>query len=190
MRTILILVAVFGLCAPAASQPPSDPAPRIAAQREAMARLSFLDGIWRGPAWSATREGRVELVQTERVGAFLDGAVRLIEGRGYNSDGGVAFNALGIISFDPDRRTYSLTSWAEGRSGVFPLRVTDDGFVWEIAAGPGVTIRYTATVSDGAWREIGERVLADGQPPLKFFEMTLRRVGDTDWPAGGPVPMR
>ena len=77
---LLILAA-----APAAAQFP-DPAPRLAAQREAMARLSFIDGVWRGPAWSLTQTGREELVQVERIGPFLDGSVRVIEGRGYMAD--------------------------------------------------------------------------------------------------------
>ena len=38
------------------------------------------------------------------------------------ADGTVGFNALGVISFDPATAAYSLTSWALGRAGVFPLR--------------------------------------------------------------------
>jgi hypothetical protein len=52
-----------------------------------------------------------------------------------------------------------------------------------------MTIRYTATVKDGAWKEVGERV-APGQAPVQFFEMNLKRVGDTDWPAAGAIPMK
>src|SRR5262245_9779510 len=92
----LLLVAA----APSAAQFP-DPAARIAAQREAMTRLAFMDGVWRGPAWTLSPAGRSELIQTERIGTFLDGSVRVIEGRGYMPDGSVGFNALGVISYDP-----------------------------------------------------------------------------------------
>ena len=115
-----------------------------------MAPLARMDGVWRGPAWSITQAGRRELVQTERIGTFLDGSVRVIEGRGYDADGSVGFNALGIISFNP--ATSSLHASPPGRmgqAGVFPLRPTADGYVWEVPAGPGMTIRYTATIRHG-----------------------------------------
>jgi hypothetical protein len=127
-------------------------------------------------------------VQTERVGALLGGAIRIIEGRGFDASGNTVFNALGVLSFDPASRNYSMASWAMGRSGTFKLTPTSEGFVWEIPAGP-MTVRYTATVRNGEWHEVGERIAA-GQEPVRFFEMTLRRIGDTDWPAAGAVPLQ
>lgn len=190
MRFVHALAAgLVAVAAPAAAQNMYDPATRIAAQREAMARLSFLDGIWRGPAWAITPQGRQELTQTERAGSFLGGSVKVVEGRGYNADGSVGFNALGVIAYDPQTRAYSMTSWAMGYSATFPLTVTANGYSWERQMGPGVTIRYTATIENGAFHEIGERIVP-GAAPVRTFEMNLRRVGDTDWPAGGAVPPR
>jgi hypothetical protein len=67
----MIRIARFALAAtllaapmPAAAQGFADPTPRIAAQREALARLAMMDGVWRGPAWSLTPAGRNEMVQT------------------------------------------------------------------------------------------------------------------------------
>jgi len=185
---IAAALALF-LSAPLAAQTRPDPSALLAAQREAMAPLARMDGIWRGPAWTITPAGRHQVTQTERIGPFLGGSVRVIEGRGYNADGSVGFNAFGVISFNPATSRYSLTSWAQGYSGVFPLRVTADGYVWEVPAGPGAVIRYTATIRGGAWREIGERIAGEA-PPVQMFEMNLRRVGDTGWPAADPVPMR
>jgi hypothetical protein len=190
MRFAHILAAGFILAAtPIAAPAQPDPAPRLAAQREAIGRLSFMDGTWRGTAWTLTREGRHELTQTERVGAFLGGTVRVVEGRGYEADGTISFNALGVISYDPDTSRYSFSAWAQGRGGDFPFQVTDTGFTWETPAGPGAIIRYTATVRNGTWHEVGDRI-APGQPPLRVVELNLRRVGDTDWPGAGAVPMR
>ena len=154
-----------------------------------MAAFARMGGVWRGPAWALTPAGRHEMVQTERIGTFLGGSVRVIEGRGYDADGSVGFNALGVISYNPATRAYTMTSWAPGNAGAFPIRPTADGYVWEIPAGPGAVIRYTATIRDGALREIGERIV-EGAPPMQIFEMNLRRVGDTGWPAADPVPMR
>jgi hypothetical protein len=182
---------------PAAQRPPQaeppprayDPAAAMAAQRQAMARLAFLDGTWRGPARQTMPDGKVhELVQTERVGPMLDGTIRVIEGRGYDADGAIAFNALAVLSWDPARQAYGMRAYAMGHAGDYAFRPTEDGLVWEIPAGPA-TIRYTATVANGTWREVGERIAAD-KPPQRFFEMTLQRIGDGDWPAAGSVPMR
>ena len=143
----------------------------------------------RRPAWSITPNGRHDITQTERIGTFLGGSVRVIEGRGYNADGTVGFNALGVISFDPATNSYTISSWAMGHNGVFPFRVTAEGYEWEVAAGPGATIRYSATVTADTLREIGFLV-AGSAPPRQIFEMNLRRVGPTDWPGAGAIPMR
>jgi hypothetical protein len=186
-RNFVFALAAVLWTAPAATQAP-DPG-RIAEQQKAMAPLAIFDGIWRGPAWTQLPSGRHEVTQTERIGPFLGGSVKVIEGRGYNADGTVGFNAFGIISFDPSTKRYTLHSYALGHSGDFPLEVTPTGYVWQVPAGPGAIIRYTATVTGNHWREIGERIAGSG-PPIQMFEMNLARIGDTQWPAADPVPMR
>lgn len=166
-----------------------DPATLIAAQRAAMLRLQFMDGIWRGTAWTILPSGaKHTITQTERIGPFLDGSVKVIEGRGYDLDGKVAFNAFGTISFNPATRVYTFHSYAQGQVGDFVLTPTADGYVWEIPAGPS-TIRYTAVIKNGAWREVGDHI-APGKEPVRFFEMNLKRIGDTDWPAAGALTPR
>jgi hypothetical protein len=112
-----------------------------------------------------------------------------MEGRGYNPDGSTGFNAFGILSYEPETKAYSLHSYAQSYAGDFPLTVTPTGYVWSVPGGPGMTIRYTATIKDGAWREIGE-MIAPGRPPTQMFEMNLKRVSDSSWPSAGAVPMR
>ena len=186
---IALVATLLAAPMPAAAQGFADPTPRIAAQREALARLAVMDGVWRGPAWSLTPSGRQEMVQTERIGPMLGGAIRVMEGRGYAADGSVRFNAFGVVGYDPDRHTYSLTTWALGHSVTVPLTVTDTGYVWEAPAGPGAVIRYTATIGNGTWHEVGERI-AGNSPPMRVVELNLRRVSDSDWPAAGAAPMR
>ena len=194
MTRTALLAALLG--ASAAAQPgpapdpaagPWDPATRIAAQREAMKALAFLDGEWRGTATAEDSPG--EMRHTERVGTLLDGTVRLVEGRAYDAAGKTEFNAFAIISYDPVRRTYAMRTHAMGYAGDHPLTVRPDGFSWSHPAGPGTIVRYTATIKDGEWHEVGERVAGNGAP-VKTVELRVRRIGAGTWPEGGAVSPR
>ncbi len=193
MRTqnAVLLMSAALLCAtmtPIAvlAQGRPDPAAQMAAQREAIAKLSILDGMWRGPASTILPNGDKHAVtQTERVGSLLGGTIKMIEGRGYDAEGKTSFNALGIVSYNVASKTYNLHSYAQGFTGDFAYQATADGFIWEIPAGP-MTMRYTAVVKNGEWHEVGDRIEA-GKPPVRFFEMTLKRIGDSEWPAAGTV---
>ncbi|HEX2762406.1 MAG TPA: DUF1579 domain-containing protein [Allosphingosinicella sp.] len=188
MRFVPFAAAFLVLAAPAAAQR-QDPAVLQAAQRDAMARLSVMDGVWRGTAWTITPTGRHDVVHTERIGPMLGGSIKVIEGRAYNTDGSIGFNAFGIVSYDPGTKAYTLHSYAMGHAGDFALDVWPGGYVWQTPAGPGAIIRYTATIGNGKWREIGERIAGDA-PPVKIFEMNLKRVGNSRWPGADAVPMK
>src|ERR1043166_3708415 len=91
------LLSGLALASPAFAQAPPGADTLQALQRAAMAKLSFMAGVWRGPA-STIRPGgiRHSVTQTERIGPFLGGAVKVIEGRGYDAKDSVTFNAFGI----------------------------------------------------------------------------------------------
>lgn len=190
LRISFALLMSFAALAAAASsfaQGRPDPAITIAAQKTAMAQLKFMDGIWRGPAWTVLPSGaRHDVTQTERIGPLLDGSLKLLEGRAYNADGTTGFNALGVVSYDPKAKTFNLHSYAQGMSGDFALVPTKDGYAWEIPLGP-MTIRYTATITDSTWHEVGDRMMGE-QDPVRFFDMDLKRVSDSPWPGDGAVP--
>ena len=164
---VVLCAALFIPSAVSAQRP--DPAALVAAQRDALAKLSSMDGTWRGEARMTLPSGEThEIDQTERAGPMLGGAVKVVEGRGYDADGQLIFNALGVISYDPATGRYSMRSYAQGQAGDFPVTPTADGYIWEIRAGPA-TIRYTAVISGVTWREVGERMVP-GQEPVRFFE--------------------
>jgi hypothetical protein len=159
------------LSSTAAAQTRPDPATLIAAQKEALVKLAFMDGVWRGPAWTILPSGeKHNITQTERIGPLLDGSVKVIEGRGYDPDGKVTFNAFGTISYDPARKAYTLHSHAMGNVGDFVLTPAADGYTWEIPMGPTM-MRYTAVIKDGAWKEVGDRI-APGKEPVRFFDLS------------------
>lgn len=186
VKSLAAIAAAISLIAPMVAAQEIQPT-GSAEQRDAIAALSFMDGEWRGQAVSYGPGGvRTELIQTERVGPLLGGSVRVVEGRGYDANGATAFNALGVISWNETEDRYELSAWANGRHGIYDLQRTDSGFVWEVPAGPDAVIRYNATVQDGVWHEVGDYVREGGQP-MRFFEMTLTRIGDSAWPGAGAV---
>src|SRR5882762_7152398 len=106
--TCAILTMVTSAPSPVSGQGRPDPAALIAAQRQGMAPLGYMDGVWRGPAWTILPSGeKHDITQTERIGPFLDGSVKVVEGRGYDQDGKVTFNAFGTISYNPNTRVYT-----------------------------------------------------------------------------------
>lgn len=175
------LLAVLALVLPVSLSAQQAPPP---ATLPSLAPFDWLDGTWRGEASIETPGGTIKLTQTERSGRMLDGAVRLVEGRGYGAKGDLQFNALGAIYAKPDG-TFEIHSWAQGRSGVFPVTPVDSGFDWEVPAGP-IKIRYEARKVAGKWVETGYRVMANGNR-IQFYRMELTRLRDSDWPAGGAV---
>ena len=183
------LAGVALVSQPSVAAGPPDSKELIAAQQIAIAPLKIFDGVWRGPATVITAAGKFEITQTERVGGFLSDSVKVIEGRGYSADGAQQINAFGVISFSPQANKYGFRSYAQGYSGDFVIDVCSDGFTWTIPAGPNTTSRYVATVKDNTWGEVGDRIV-EGQTPMRIFEMALKRVGDTDWPAGGAITQK
>jgi hypothetical protein len=182
MKRILMLTAALALTVPGAvlAQTPKQEA------AAAMARLDFMRGVWVGPASGANPGGGTYAVtQTERIGPLLDGTIMVVEGRGYNADGSTGFNAFGVISWNGENDRYEFRSYTDGHSGTFPMTVTENGYVWEVPAGPGV-MRFTADVTATTYHEVGDFVMP-GQPPRRSFEMTLTRRGDSDWPGAGAV---
>jgi hypothetical protein len=152
--------------------------------------LAPFDGTWRGPATIVERGGGTRtLIQTERVGPLLDGAVRVIEGKAYAPDGTPAgFNALGIVSAAPGGG-WEFRTYAQGRTGTFAIALTPGGFEWVMPAGAAGAVRYTARIADGRWHEEGW-FEQGGRRLAKVFDMTLVRVGPGGWPAAGAVPPR
>jgi hypothetical protein len=181
---LLMTLAAFALPVTAHAQQADTAA--LAAQAEAMHKLDWMHGKWRGEARMQMPAGEKVVTHTERVGTMLGGTVTVIEGKSFNPDGSVPFNAFAVVSFDARTRSYAIQSYAGGRSGSFPMAVTEKGYAWEVPAGPNAKVQYEATFDGTIWIETGDYV-ANGQPPRPFFKMTLKRVGDTDWPGAGSM---
>ncbi|EGF89803.1 hypothetical protein ABI_42260 [Asticcacaulis biprosthecium C19] len=174
----LAAMSVSAVCAQEAAKP--------AANAAAIAKLDGMKGVWKGEAQGFNQSGPFKLTQTERVGTMLGGDVLVIEGRGYDPAGALQFNAFAILSWSNDKQKYELQAYNAGRSGTFKFDLTPTGAVWEIPAGPNARVVNTITLSGDTWHEVQEYV-AEGQPARKIFEMNLKRVSETEWPAAGAV---
>lgn len=182
---LALAVAPAALPTAAAAQAAQLPA-GTEAQRNAMKALSWMDGEWRGTAEAMVAPGQTRTVaHTERIGPMLGGSIKIIEGRSYNDDGSIAFNAFAVISWDEANSRYVMRSYANGHAQDFPLEGGADGFRWTIPSRGG-EVRYVTTFKDGEWNEVGHFMM-EGREPMQVVKMTLRRTGDTGWPAAEPV---
>ncbi len=187
-RTVLAATAaaLTLACAGAASAQMTPQPAGTPEQREAMDRLSWMDGEWVGQASVYAGPGRTAThPHTERIGPMLGGSIKVIEGRTTEADGAVSFNAFAVISWNDAEDRYVMRSYANGQAADFPLTATADGFSWSTPA-QGGEVRYVTTFKDGEWVEVGDWVM-QGREPMRIVELRLRRRGDSDWPAAGPV---
>ena len=153
-----------------------DPRPNPV-QLEAMKKLHFLVGEWKGEGWNEMMPGQRRTSPiTERVQTKLGGMVLLVEGIGTKKVPGsqeevVVHNALGILSYDEKAKHYWLRSHiANGQTMEAQAKFTDGGFQWGFQAGPNLSFRYTVKLTDkGEWFEIGE-MSQDGTTWRKFHE--------------------
>jgi hypothetical protein len=154
--------------------------PDGSANRAAMARLSFMEGRWRGEGWMMRGPGdRVSAQMTETVELGVGGVVLVIEGRGTRAgaaggDSVVVHDALGVLAYDAASNGYVMRSWiASGQWGDFPVTLIEGGVSWSREV-PGGRVRYTAHIGNGEWHEVGE-FSRDGTTWMPILDIRLRR---------------
>jgi hypothetical protein len=178
MKPFVALLATVAFALPASAQPPTGEE-----NREAMKKLAYLVGQWKGPAEMSFGPNRKESVsQTEDVEYRLGGTILVIEGTGRGTlpgtdKEGIVFNAYAVVSYDVATKQYRMKAYRkEGTSVDADVTVADRGFVWGFKDPQrGTRIRYTMTwEKDGTWKEIGEYT-TDDKTYQKFFEMNLKK---------------
>jgi hypothetical protein len=174
MRTLtLVLVAGLGTASGLRAQEVDVPS------RAAIHRLDFLVGEWAGEATVLTRSGRLTLRQTELVRYSNSGHALVIEGTGWQADSTgaehIAFNAVAILTHDPQAGYHMRSATMDGRTGDFELTLDDHGFTWGFDT-PQVHTRYTMRLTpEGEWHEVGE-FSRDGTEWRQFIELRVRKV--------------
>ena len=153
--------------------------PQPTAQREAMKKLDYMAGQWKGSGWTEQGGKRETFNGGETVQSKLNGLALLVEGKFTTQIGGrevVAHETLAVLSYDERSKTYRFRTYlANGITGDQEARLIDGGWQWGFQFSGG-SIRYTIKVKElDQWFEIGE-MSQDGTNWRKFFEMTLQRV--------------
>ena len=153
--------------------------PNIETQRAAMKKLDFLIGEWFGEASALRGPGLfVEMAQTEAAEFKLDGLVLAIEGIGRTkSDGKLALQALGLITFDDLTGTYYMRAYNDGRWLETEVKLLPDGksLSWGFTLGEFGTKSVLRINEEGDWTEFAELTIGERQPQ-KLMEIVVRRI--------------
>jgi hypothetical protein len=134
VSTRLPCVAILFLTMAAGSSLGQPPAP--AAQREAMKKLDFLVGEWKGEGWMEFAPGQKRTFKgTEIVQSKLDGLLLSVEGlhRGRlgEKEDVVVHNAFGLLSYDDKARRYRFQAFtSRGNYEEAQAKVSDGQLVW------------------------------------------------------------
>lgn len=190
MAKVHVLIASLAVlaCGSGAAAQPGNAGEAVAAQAKAIRDAGFLAGRWSGEGWIQMGARRAPFRQTERVAPFLDGQVMLIEGRGVDpaEPAKVEHHAFAVLSWNAAEQRYDFRSYAAGRTGTFPARLSaPDTLTWEMAM-PQAKVRYTIRVADGVWTEDGEVSLDGGATWRPNFHMVLRRDGEASFEPRAP----
>jgi hypothetical protein len=151
--------------------------PDIEAQRRAMKKLSFLAGRWAGEARLLRGPGEtVELIQTEEAQYKLDGLILMVEGIGrQKSDGKLALQALGIISYDDESGSYRMRAFNDGRFLESEVTLLEEGksVTWGFVLGE-IRTKSTLRINEqGEWTELAE-ITIGSQLPKQLLELAVR----------------
>ncbi len=148
-------------------------------QHEAMRKLDFLLGKWRGRGWIMFGPNKRETFEiNESVEMKLDNLVVVIEGVG-TSDGKIIHNALGLLSYDADKQQYVWEAFTKTGNRIETApEISANKFVWGFSnAQMGGEVRYTISLNEkGNWLEIGEFSRDGGKTWFKNFEMQLQKI--------------
>jgi hypothetical protein len=156
--------------------------PDLEAQRAALKKLDFLIGEWTGETWMLRGPGqRVDLIQTEKAEYRLNGLLLLIEGLGRSKpDGAATLQALGVVSYDDERKTYLMRAFNDGRFLETELKLleTGQGISWGFESGQYKTSSVLRINEKGQWTEQGD-ISVGGNPPVRFLELAVTRMHQT-----------
>lgn len=117
MRTTFVLIILLAFVTLLAAQSPDVLHKETMKQKEAIKKLQWWIGEWKGEAWTQMGPVKRETVHmTETIKSHLDGTVILVEGVGRRGGSGpdkgeIVHNAFAVVSYDSKAGKYRWNSW-------------------------------------------------------------------------------
>ncbi|CAN5319066.1 hypothetical protein BH09BAC3_BH09BAC3_11840 [soil metagenome] len=149
--------------------------------KKQMSMLRSFTGKWKGEAVAIRQGGvKVTILQQETIEFRLDSLIIQMEGIGSRKDepGKIHFHALGLLTYDPFKKTYGMKSYVkEGlQIDAFFRVIEKNKYEWGFDTNGG-KILYTITIdpTETKWNEKGS-FSPDGKAWSPFFEMNLDKV--------------
>jgi len=125
-----------------------------------MKKLNYLIGEWTGEARVMRGPGEpMELIQTEVAQYKLNALILTIDGVGRTkSDGKPSLQALGVISYDDETKTYHMRAFNDGRFLETEMGLLEEGqgMTWGFALGEIRTKSVLRINNKGEWTELHE----------------------------------
>ena len=175
MKKSLFLLVMF-IATNVIAQNPFQPKPETL---NALKIVSFISGNWKGTGWIQMGPQRHTFIQTETVTLKVNGTVIQIDGLGVDEKNPdkIIHQAFAIISYDIDNKKYLMKAF-KGDGGQIDANVKiidDHTFEWGFSTPMTGIVKYTISVVNNKWTEVGEMSRDDGKIWFKYFEMVLEK---------------
>lgn len=147
-----------------------------------MQKLSYLAGKWKGEAIAKQRSGPdTKVVQEENIQFKLDNTIMIFEGTGRNPANlnEIMFNAFAILSYDENKKEFSMTSHLKdgSQTQAYYKVLAENHFEWGFDVQNNAKMRYDIKLDPKAksWYETGE-YSPDGVTWYPFIELKLTKL--------------
>ncbi len=152
-------------------------------QKEAIKKIEFLTGNWKGTEWVLTPDGMKRNVESyDFAETKLKGTVILFQGAvkvkiSESGDPMTVYEGLGLLSYNENTQKYRLQHFgSDGSYEDYECSLTGKTLFCEQKDKNNTTRRITIMVDDaGRWIEKGER-LQDGRTWTQFFETQMDKT--------------
>jgi hypothetical protein len=144
---------------------------------EALQKISFLTGNWKGTGYIQMGPQKHYFNQTENISSKVNGTVIQIDGAGNDQQNPaiIIHQAFAIISYDVQNSKYLMKAFRGdgGQIDAEAALINDHSFQWGFSTPATGQIKYTITVLNNKWTETGEMSRDGGKSWNKYFEMNL-----------------
>ena len=156
------------------AQNPFQPKPETL---DAINKILFLTGEWKGSGWIQMGPQKNSFNQTENIKAKVNGTVIQIDGLGIDDKNPdkIVHQAFAIISYDLENKKFLMKAF-RGDGGQIDAEaklIDDHTFEWGFSSAMTGQVKYTISVVNNKWTETGEMSRDSGKTWFKYFEMVL-----------------